>query len=119
MNEPQKEFESPALQLIATERERHQKHPNEGGEGWTKQHDTEHEGEQLAVAAACYALPPSLRDLEWSEEGQPPALVPKLWPWEDKWWKPKGVTNEARIRDLVKAGALIAAEIDRRLADEG
>jgi hypothetical protein len=31
------------------------------------------------------------------------------WPWDEKWWKPS--TNP--IRNLVKAGALIAAEIDR------
>jgi hypothetical protein len=31
------------------------------------------------------------------------------WPWDERWWKP---SNDP-IRDLVKAGALIAAEIDR------
>jgi len=31
------------------------------------------------------------------------------WPWEDSQWKPGSA-----IRNLVKAGALIAAEIDRR-----
>lgn len=30
------------------------------------------------------------------------------WPWAVRWWKPKDP-----IRDLVRAGALIAAEIDR------
>jgi hypothetical protein len=35
--------------------------------------------------------------------------VPKFWPWKPWWWKPS--TN--RIDELVKAGALIAAEIDR------
>jgi hypothetical protein len=30
------------------------------------------------------------------------------WPWSFEWWKPKD-----RIRNLVRAGALIAAEIDR------
>ena len=33
-----------------------------------------------------------------------------LWPWKEAWWKP---TPEDRIRELVKAGALIVAEIDR------
>jgi hypothetical protein len=32
----------------------------------------------------------------------------RYWPWEDKWWKPKD-----RRRDLVRAGALIVAEIER------
>jgi hypothetical protein len=31
-------------------------------------------------------------------------------PWGESWWKP---TPEDRVRELVKAGALIAAEIDR------
>ncbi len=33
---------------------------------------------------------------------------PKEWPWDKSWWKPGD-----RIRCLTKAGALIAAEIDR------
>lgn len=40
--------------------------------------------------------------------------VPKDWPWDPKWWKP----SENRIRDLVKAGALICAEIDRIWRDD-
>lgn len=31
------------------------------------------------------------------------------WPWDPEWWKP----SDDPIRNLVKAGALIAAEIDR------
>jgi len=31
------------------------------------------------------------------------------WPWDEEWWKPD---NDA-VRNLAKAGALIAAEIDR------
>lgn len=30
------------------------------------------------------------------------------WPWPSKWWKPK-----SQRRDLVRAGALILAEIER------
>lgn len=32
-----------------------------------------------------------------------------IWPWDDKYWKP---TPEDRIKELSKAGALIAAQID-------
>jgi hypothetical protein len=32
-----------------------------------------------------------------------------MWPWDNKYWKP----SEDKVRNLVKAGALIAAEIDR------
>lgn len=40
--------------------------------------------------------------------------MPDSWPWAKKYWKPK-----TPLEDLVKAGALIAAEIDRlqRLSD--
>jgi hypothetical protein len=42
------------------------------------------------------------------------AAPPPMWPWKPDWWKPSpGTDEEARIRELAKAGALIAAEIDR------
>ncbi len=63
-------------------------------EGWSDDHDDQHSSGQLWKAALCYIFP-QLRD-----EG--------FWPWDEKWWKPK-----KRRADLVKAGALIAAEIDR------
>jgi hypothetical protein len=66
-------------------------------EGWTTEHDKEHSQEQLVQAAICYALPERFRFLK-----------ELFWAWDEKWWKPKD-----RIKDLVRAGALIAAEIDR------
>lgn len=36
------------------------------------------------------------------------ASPPPTWPWSRAWWKPRDPR-----RDLVRAGALIAAEIDR------
>lgn len=93
-------------QLIAAERTR-----QIAVEGWTAEHDAEHAGESLAIAACCYALPPSMRKWRttWGN-----VTVPTLWPWEVEAWKPGD-----RIRELVKAGALIAAEIDRLQADGG
>ena len=38
------------------------------------------------------------------------------WPWNVVWWKP---TPDDRIRELAKAGALIAAEIDRLIYISG
>ena len=35
--------------------------------------------------------------------------TPECWPWDHEWWKP----SDDPVRNLVKAGALIAAEIDR------
>lgn len=69
-------------------------------EGWTPGHDDEYEHGELADAAGCYALSSELFDCA----GEPP----RPWPWPDEWWKP---TN--RRRDMVKAGALILAEIER------
>jgi hypothetical protein len=74
-------------------------------EGWTAEHDDAHVDGDLAIAAACYAMPPGRR---WRRDPGPPAL----WPWSPGWWKP---TPSDRIRELAKAGALIAAEIDRLL----
>ncbi len=73
-------------------------------EGWTAEHDSEHGNGQMARAAACYALSGSC---EPSDETAA-ILVDLAWPWAPQWWKP---TTERR--DLVKAGALILAEIER------
>ena len=71
-------------------------------EGWTAEHDDNHSCGELADAAACYAHP-----APWGVRPQagPP---PKLWPWSIAWWKPKD-----RRENLVRAGALIVAEIER------
>jgi len=85
-------------------------------EGWTAEHDdNEHDRGELVRAAVCYAL-----------GNEPNAIVGRdavsinfvklLWPWEWKWWKP---ALKNRIRNLEKAGALIAAEIDRLLRLDG
>lgn len=82
--------------LIAAERQRQIE-----SEGWDWSHDDEHQLAEMARAAACYALPAPLRGV---------GAVPNLWPWDEEWWKPGD-----RVRELAKAGALIAAEIDRLL----
>jgi len=88
-------YETTGIKAIAKERRR-QIVEN----GWTPEHDDKHARGQLAAAAACYAL---FSDA-YPNPGQPPAY----WPFEDRFWKP-----EAYRRDLEKAGAMIAAEIDR------
>lgn len=74
-------------------------------EGWTDEHDDEHVDGQLARAAACYA-DHAADDTERRLRHK--RLPPAFWPWDTKWWNPKD-----RRQDLIKAGALIAAEIDR------
>ncbi len=74
-------------------------------EGWTPVHDDKYELGQLARAAAAYAAhagQPECARATFADE--PPAL----WPWDGEWWKPK----DPRA-DLVRAGALILAEIER------
>jgi len=83
-------------------------------EGWTAEHDDGYGDEQIATVAACYALPISEREHRFCNMSMP--LLWYLWPWERKCWKP---TPDNRIRELEKAGALIAAEIDRLLRLEG
>lgn len=65
-------------------------------EGWTPLHDDEHAAGEMAAAAACYAL---------SAAGFPTV---SYWPWEHGEFK----TTSPR-RDLVKATALLLAEIER------
>lgn len=86
------------IEIIAEER-----HRQISKEGWTAEHDATHENGEMALAAATYALPESERRC-----GVCPH--PVHWPWGLSWWKP---TPEDRVRELAKAGALIAAEIDR------
>lgn len=75
-------------------------------EGYDTDHDTAHDEGELALAAACYATPPGLYS---RSQGQPwHGNPPQGWPWDARYWKPGD-----RIRELEKAGALIAAEIDR------
>ena len=72
-------------------------------EGWTPEHDDGHEEGEMARAAACYALIAGSQSRSlWQCE------LPNFWPWDEEWWKPT-----ERRRDLVKAGALILAEIER------
>ena len=68
-------------------------------EGWTPEHDDEHSVGELAKAAACYAL---------VSAGFNPDATITVWPWHRLWWKPSD-----KRRNLVKAGALILAEIER------
>jgi len=94
---PPKEPPKTGTELIAIERERQM-----SKEGWTAEHDDRHTKSELARVAAIYALPVEYRKLRYVE------MWPVSWSWD--WWKP---TPRNRIKELTKAGALIAAEIDR------
>lgn len=85
--------------LIAQERVR-----QVTSEGWDAAHDAEHAPGELAIAGACYALQGAAALTHH--------FLTAMWPWGKEWWKPK-----TPMRNLARAGALIAAEMDRRLAN--
>lgn len=66
-------------------------------EGWTDEHDSRLPAGALLEAGKCYM------DLNAD-----PEVEPESWPFESHRWKPK-----SRQRNLVIAGALCLAEIDR------
>ncbi len=76
--------------------------------------DDQYSAGELALAAACYAVP--LHQVYFKDGNAHPPLPNQLrWPWDISWYKRKKFdrTFDDEIRDLEKAGALIAAEIDR------
>jgi hypothetical protein len=109
----------PGIALIEAERRR-----QISVEGWTAEHDDEHNCGQMAMAAACYATPYPLFEQE-CYANQVRYCDP--WPWDERWDKRPRDGNvlqrndesstEERIRQLSKAGALCAAEIDRLLRE--
>ncbi|RDT35831.1 ead/Ea22-like family protein [Citrobacter freundii] len=84
---------NPAILDVISERQRQQ-----SVEGWTPEHDNAYQNSELADAAACYAIHAHNQGFS----------TPAHWPWSPDWWKQSGAR-----RDLVKAGALILAEIER------
>jgi hypothetical protein len=117
------------LVLIWQERDRQRKPLDEGGEDFDAAHDAGHVSGELAMAAACYAAGSCgtavlIGDLN-EEEGY---TTRTAWPWDvedDKRTRDDLTlmvimppTVQARIRLLAKAGALVAAEIDRLLEED-
>lgn len=92
-----------ALRDIAAERQRQIE-----SEGWTPEHDDKHDNAEMAWAAAAYSigLPRLSGSVQFGKRFLP--WLERLWPWDLAWWKPTD-----RRRNLVKAGALILAEIER------
>ncbi len=109
-------------ELIAAERRRQIEQ-----EGYNAEHDRGHIENELAYAAIAYAEPrhrlvkknpgderyahlPTMTVKNKKGVEETFMEVPNFWPWDMASWKP---TPNDRIRELTKAGALIAAEIDR------
>ncbi|HDL7334815.1 TPA: hypothetical protein PXN07_000004 [Yersinia enterocolitica] len=93
---------APVILEIANERLR-----QINAEGWAPEHDDQHANGELAMAACEYAKQAAVAP--WDEDidyDQHPSG--KFWPWDESCWKPT-----TPRRDLVKAGALIVAELER------
>lgn len=98
-------WDPPGALRIAEERKRQLSE-----EGWSIRRDVDvHQRGQLVAAAICYAYQ------AYAQAAVAPDIAPRMevppdrWPWDDVWWKP----SKDPVRNLEKAGALIAAEIDR------
>jgi hypothetical protein len=97
------------LELIARERRRQIVE-----KGWSAEHDAEHVNGELALAGAAYAVSATRVRVAYQRRENPTIIsFVDLWPWDDRW--DKRSPRPESIRSLTKAGALIAAEIDRLL----
>lgn len=83
------------VELIADER-----HRQVEAEGYDAAHDADHDEGELESAAIAYLL------------AADPDAAAEFWPWDAAGYKP----STDSISNLVKAGALVAAEIDRLVA---
>lgn len=77
-------------------------------EGWTPEHDDAHKEGSLGRAGGFYALNAGAAMWYGTHDTSICDTAPDGWPWAPEWWKPANAR-----RDLVKAGALILAEIER------
>lgn len=108
---------------IADERER-----QIAKEGWSAEHDDDHADRSLVFAAICYAAPGEMRRRIELVNGET-----YVDPWPESWdaqydkraYQKNGelvhmddLPRKEQIRSLEKAGALIAAEIDRLLRQQ-
>jgi len=89
------------VERIRVERRR-QRSRSPWGKAYSRTHDDEHDQGEIARAAAVYAMPPEFRE---RNQDLVAVLTPRHWYLKLK--------SGDRIRELTKAGALIAAEIDR------
>ena len=103
----QKGDEQSAKTTTGTEMIREERLRQIEAEGYDALHDRHHTPQVLCRAAVSYAL----YDDQSALIGNSAA---KLWPWSNKFWKPKD-----HLRNLVRAGALIAAAIDKLQSEKG
>ena len=81
-------------------------------EGWDSEHDDTHTDMSLSLAGASYILDVAYNhaDIHQSWRKKYKEYSVDIFPFDEKWFK---ATPDNPIRQLVKSGALICAEIDR------
>lgn len=77
-------------------------------EGYARLHDDEHVNGELIDAAACYCVSAQEELTGVARVRFEEFTLADFWPWEPEHWKPKSPRE-----DLVRAAALIIAEIER------
>ena len=100
------------IDMIAAERIRQME-----AEGFSKARDDQYQHGELARAAGCYALNvgkatayETQHAVQLSRAQFAASPMPADWPWAGDWWKPY-----TPLQDLVRAAALIVADIERLL----
>ena len=99
-NRDRKDPEPTGAELIAKERKRQIE------KGYTVEHDSQHDISEMLSAAIAYMVT-SVKSLRPEEEESLMAAAKETWPWEEESFKPT-----TSVKDLSKAGAIIAATID-------
>lgn len=77
-------------------------------QGYTPKHDDEHASDEIAALACYHAMPPEARDWDATSTTYGATLGEAILP--HGWARP---SETSRRDQLVKAGALIVAEIER------
>lgn len=78
---------------------------------WTPSHDDTHDAGELAAAGSCYALSAAVILNPYTQgDGVEESTPPYAWPWGAEHWK---INRADPRRALVKAAALLIAEIER------
>ena len=93
-----------AIQLIQQEQERAR------DQGYSAEHDENHEDGVLAQAGTCYAEA-AVAQLTNVSIDDPPVF----WPWDDA----PELADQSYLKLLIKGAAMIASEIDKQLYDMG
>ena len=90
-------------EIDGAERIKIERYRQKSDEGYTEEHDKQHSSTVLLAGALSYLFAALGKDVD-EDQGR------SIWPWGEEEFKPS-----TQLRDMEKAGALIAAAIDRHI----